>query len=87
MTGKQWIATRPGRIVIAALAWTIPGCLFALPDLSAGADRRQALLLSLSLWWSWGLATPLILWVDRRIPSPTGSSPAECWRTSFPAFW
>lgn len=68
MTGKQWIATRSSRIVIAALAWTIPGCLFALPDLSAGADRRQALLLSLSLWWSWGLVTPLILWVDRRIP-------------------
>ena len=60
--------TRPGHVALAALAWTILGCVFALPDLSAGAEWRHALLLSLTLWWSWGLITPLILWVDRRIP-------------------
>ncbi|HXT25396.1 MAG TPA: histidine kinase [Candidatus Eisenbacteria bacterium] len=60
--------TRPGHVVLAALAWTILGCMFALPDLSAGADRRHALLLSLTIWWSWGLVTPLILWADRQIP-------------------
>ncbi len=68
MAVKQWMKTRPGRVVLAALGWTILGCLFALPDLSSGGDRRHALLLSLTLWWSWGLVTPLILWVDRRIP-------------------
>src|SRR4051794_19450985 len=68
MAGRQWMQTRPGRIALAALAWTILGCVFALPDLSAGAGRRQALLLSLTLWWSWGVVTPLIFWVDRRIP-------------------
>ena len=62
------MTTRPGRVALAALAWTIVGCVFALPDLSAGADRRHALLLSLTLWWSWGMVTPLILWVDREIP-------------------
>ena len=67
-SAKQWIKTRPGQVVLAALAWTILGCVFALPDLSAGADRRHALLLSLTLWWSWGILTPLILWVDRQIP-------------------
>jgi len=65
---KQWMMTRPGRIALAALAWTILGCVFALPDLSSGANRPHALLLSLTLWWSWGLVTPLILWADRLIP-------------------
>ena len=67
-TGTQWMKTRPGRAALAVLAWTILGCVFALPDLSAGKHWRQALLLSLTLWWSWGLLTPLILWTDRQIP-------------------
>ena len=65
--GTQWMKTRPRRVVLAALAWTILGCVFALPDLSAGKHWRQALLLSLTLWWSWGIVTPLILWADRQI--------------------
>ena len=68
MAGKQWMKTRPGRFVLAALGWTILGCVFALPDLSRGTDRRYALLFSLTLWWSWGLVTPLILWADRLVP-------------------
>jgi two-component sensor histidine kinase len=67
MAGKLWLKTRPGRVALAALGWTILGCVFALPDLSKGTDQRYALLLSLTLWWSWGLLTPLILWVDRQI--------------------
>ena len=68
MAGKQWMKTRPGHIALAALAWTTLGCVFALPDLSTGADPRHALLSSLTLWWSWGLVTPLILWADWQIP-------------------
>jgi two-component system, LytTR family, sensor kinase len=68
MASKQWMKTRRGHIALAALAWTILGCVFALPDLSAGTDWRHALLLSLTIWWSWGMVTPLILWVDRQIP-------------------
>jgi len=68
MAGKQWMKTRPGHVALAALAWTILGCVFALPDLSAGTDWRHALLLSLAIWWSWGMVTPLILWADRQIP-------------------
>jgi len=68
LAGKQWMKTRPGRVALAALAWTIVGCVFALPGLSTGANRRYALLLSLTLWWSWGLVTPLIFGVDRLIP-------------------
>jgi two-component system, LytTR family, sensor kinase len=81
MGGKEWIMrtgrlgsvvrvykTSPGQVALAALAWTILGCVFALPDLSAGDPWRHALLLSLTLWWSWGMVTPLILWADRQIP-------------------
>ena len=68
MAGKQWMKTRPGHVALAALAWTILGCVFAMPDLSAGTGWRRALLLSLTLWWSWGMVTPLILWADRRLP-------------------
>jgi two-component sensor histidine kinase len=60
--------TRPGRVALPALAWTILGCVFALPDLSNGTDKGHALLSSLTLWWSWGMVTPLILCVDRKIP-------------------
>src|SRR5690349_7096818 len=60
--------SRPGYVILAALAWTIVGCVFALPDLAAGTDWRRALLLSLTLWWSWGIVTPLIVWADRQIP-------------------
>jgi two-component system LytT family sensor kinase len=60
--------TRPGQVALAAMAWTILGCVFALPDLSTGNDWRHALLRSLTLWWSWGMVTPVILWADRRIP-------------------
>src|SRR5215471_9890 len=67
MAGKQWTKTRSGQVALAALAWTVLGCLFAVPDLSAGTDRRHALLLALTVWWSWGLVTPLIVWADRRI--------------------
>jgi len=66
--GKQWMKTRAGHVVLTVLAWTILGCLFALPDLSAGAGWRRALLPSLTVWWSWGIVTPLILWADRHIP-------------------
>ena len=44
----------PGKRWTAVLAWTVLGCVFALPDLSAGTGRRHALLLSLTFWWSWG---------------------------------
>ena len=59
---------RPVRAALAAVAWTILGCVFALPDLSSVAGRGHALLLSLTLWWSWGIVTPLILFADRQIP-------------------
>lgn len=42
------------------------GLLFALPGLSTPNWRRM-LLSSLAQWWSWGLVTPLIFYVDGRL--------------------
>jgi len=59
---------RISRVLIAALAWTIVGVVFALPDLSGRVSWRSALLISFTQWWAWGLLTPLIIAVDRRLP-------------------
>jgi two-component system, LytTR family, sensor kinase len=54
-----WIAAIP--------LWSTLGVLFALPGLSSGKWGRY-LLISLIQWWSWGLVTPLIFWLDARLP-------------------
>ncbi len=55
------------RFVVAALAWTAIGAVFALPNLASG-DWKRSVLGSFTQWWSWGLMTPLILAFDRRLP-------------------
>lgn len=52
--------------VAAILLWTTLAVLFALPGLSSGHWSRM-LLGSLAQWWSWGLVTPLIFWIDARL--------------------
>jgi two-component system LytT family sensor kinase len=55
------------RAVIAAAGWTAVGVIFALPAL--GTNRwNQELRIYLAQWWTWGLLTPLIMAVDRRLP-------------------
>ncbi|ADV83543.1 signal transduction histidine kinase, LytS [Terriglobus saanensis SP1PR4] len=60
-------SSRWGRWFVAFLLWSILGLLFALPNLSA-SNWIHPLLGSLAQWWSWGLVTPLIFWVDERLP-------------------
>ena len=55
------------RWIAAILLWSTLGLLFALPSLSSG-NWRSMLVASLAQWWSWGLVTPLIYWIDRRLP-------------------
>ena len=47
-----------------------------------GGDWWPRLLSSFAQWWSWGLVAPLIVWVDRRLPFPTGNSHGESSCTS-----
>jgi two-component system LytT family sensor kinase len=60
--------TAIGRVVLALSIWTAIGCIFAVPALIGAADWRAPLIQSLSQWWAWGLVTPLIIAVDRRLP-------------------
>jgi two-component system LytT family sensor kinase len=52
--------------MLAALAWTAIGAVFALPNLAI--NWKRALLASLIQWWSWGLVSALIIAFDRRLP-------------------
>jgi two-component system LytT family sensor kinase len=56
-----------GRWLLAVLLWSIAGLLFSLPGLTA-SNWKRPLLGSLAQWWSWGLVTPLLFWVDARLP-------------------
>jgi signal transduction histidine kinase len=58
---------RWARWIVAILFWSALGVLFALPRISSPQWNRQ-LLWSLTFWWAWGLVTPLIFWVDARLP-------------------
>jgi two-component system LytT family sensor kinase len=56
-----------GRFLLAALLWSVLGFLFALPTLTP-ANWKTPLLGSLAMWWTWGIITPLIFWVDAHLP-------------------
>lgn len=53
--------------IAAILLWSTLGVLFALPNLSSN-NWSRALLGSLAQWWSWGLVSLLIFWIDARLP-------------------
>jgi two-component system, LytTR family, sensor kinase len=57
------------RILLAAAGWSALGVLFALPSLATNSWHAE-LRIYLSQWWTWGLLTPIIMAVDRRLPFP-----------------
>jgi sensor histidine kinase YesM len=61
------MSNRWGRWLLALLLWSIVGLLFALPNLSA-SNWARPLRASMAQWWAWDLVTPLIFWVDERLP-------------------
>src|SRR5271166_2582695 len=56
-----------GRSVLAFLFWSLLGLIFTLSMYSM-SGWRGSLLLALAQWWTWGLMTPLIVAIDRRLP-------------------
>lgn len=56
------------RVALTALGWTAVGVVFALPSIANGGNWRTNFLASCVQWWSWGLVSWLIVWVDRRLP-------------------
>lgn len=65
---KTWV----GRSLLAAIFWTLLSVFFALPSLVRGHgityNGFDSVRGSFAWWWSWGLITPFILALDRRLP-------------------
>ena len=55
------------RTLVAAIGWTGIAVTFALPNLMLGGFDRE-LKTYLAQFWAWGLVTPLIAALDRRLP-------------------
>jgi signal transduction histidine kinase len=71
LAGMQTSSSHPGRpirILLAFLAWTLVGVIFALPRFSQAAPWTVVLRTSLGDWWSWGVLVPAIIAVDNRLP-------------------
>jgi signal transduction histidine kinase len=66
---RKLISRWPSRALLAVLAWTAIGWIFALPSLTSD-HWYSTLRMSLAEWWSWGVMTPLIVVLDRRLPFP-----------------
>ena len=49
MAAKHWLKTRPREAALAALAWTVLGCVFALPDLTLATTGSNAALFSYAM--------------------------------------
>ena len=69
--GTSWagLRSRPWWVLVlaGAVVFTVAGVLFALPTL--GTDRwHDELRIYLAQFWSWGLITPAIISLDRRLP-------------------
>lgn len=54
-------------VVFSFLFWTTIGVFFASQLHFAGLAWREALEWSLPRWYTWGLVTPTIFWLDRRL--------------------
>ena len=56
-----------GRALIGVVGWTAVGWIFSLPSLN-NPGYNQSLRMYLTEFWAWGLITPLVIALDRRLP-------------------
>lgn len=63
--------SRTLRVMAQILLWSVVGLMFAVPRLGGPGEREGVILSSLAQWWSWGLLSPAILALDRRLPLKT----------------
>ena len=62
MAQRWWV-----RVLFAAVWWTVVGWIFSLPSLTS-PNYNQSLRMYLTEFWAWGLITPMVIWLDRRLP-------------------
>jgi two-component system LytT family sensor kinase len=55
-------------IALAVCFWTAVALISVLPQLPQSTNWTEALLFSLVQWGSWGLLSPVIMAIDRRLP-------------------
>ena len=55
------------RALLAGVFWTGLGVFFASQLVLAGLPWSVALAFSMPRWYSWGVLTPAIFWIDRRL--------------------
>jgi len=60
---QRWWA----RVLFAAVWWTVVGWIFSLPSLNS-PNYNHSLRMYLTEFWAWGLITPMVIWLDRRLP-------------------
>jgi signal transduction histidine kinase len=92
-TIDQLVARRPafGRTlqlyVGVFLLWTAIAVLFATQLYFAGLSWNQALSWTLPRWYSWGLVTPAVFWVDRWLADRTPLAVRLGLHVPLGAFW
>jgi two-component system LytT family sensor kinase len=65
--GEKDSHSRLRMALFSLAAWTTIGVVFAMPGLES-TKTWLPLLRSLADWWAWGLLTPAIVAIDRRLP-------------------
>jgi signal transduction histidine kinase len=60
---SRWLKT----FLWAALLWTALAVVFATQLYFAGLPWSQALAWSIPRWYSWGVLTPAVFWLDKRL--------------------
>ena len=55
-------------VFLRFLFWTAIGLILALSRSGTGQGAWGTVLPALIEWWTWGLLTPMIIWIDRRLP-------------------
>ena len=70
------LRNRPVRWALGFLGWTLIGLFYSTKTGMGGRPVAfvESLKYSLTYWYVWGLLTPVIILVDRRLPAPRDNS-------------
>ena len=73
--------------VLAVLFWTALGVFFASQLVLAGVPWSTALSFSMPRWYAWGLLTPGVFWIDRRLGANRSLAARVAWHLPLGVAW